>query len=180
MQLLFKLIALVFFVLVMILLAVGLLSDFTTEFSASTTVDNPKNISWKKIIDYGEYPKWLFQGATIIAMDSEPLQRNSILAVYPPAGNQKISTEYRITEFVTEKRITWRNIGSNQLPLINDHTISIELQSLRDGSSEIIWHESYRVTTLFSKIYNALIYVHYRTSKARDCLRQLKRLIENY
>ena len=180
MQRLFKLIALIFFLLVILLLAVGLLTGYTTEFSTSIAIESPKNISWKKIVDYADYPKWLFQGAIIVSMDSEPLQRNSMLTVYPPAGNQKISTAYRITEFVPETRLTCRNVGANQLPLVNDHTISLELQSLRDGSSEIIWRESYRITTLFGKIYNSLIYEHYRGSKARDGLRLLKRLIENY
>ena len=179
MQRLFKLIAIIFSSLVVLLVMVGFVSGYETEFSALITVDSPKNISWKKIVDYSAYPKWLFPKTNVTSMETIPLQRNSVLSVYPPAGNQKIATEYRITEFVPEKKIACRNVGTNQLPLLNDHIITLELQSLRDGSSEITWRESYHVTTFVSKIYNRLLYQHYRHRKAVDGLRQLKRLIEN-
>jgi uncharacterized membrane protein len=180
MQRLFKFIAFIFLVPLVVLLSVGLFSDYESEFSALITIESPKNISWKKMVDYSAYPKWLFPKSNVTSMKAVPLQRNSVLAVYPPAGNQKISTEYRITEFVPEKKIACRNVGTNQLPLLNDHVITLELHALRDGSSEITWCESYHVTTFVSKIYDKLIYMHSRNRKLVDGLRQLKRLIENY
>jgi hypothetical protein len=179
-QKVYKFIALALFLLIILFLLIGFLSGYETAFAVSETIDSPKNTTWKRVVDYGEFSKWLFPGARITLSKALPLERNSMLNIYPSNGSKTISTEYKILEFIPDKKIALRNIGKTQLPVINDQIITIELQSLRDGSSEIIWRESYRVKTFFSKIYNTLLYKNNRAAKAKRALRQLKRLIENY
>jgi hypothetical protein len=180
MQKIFKLTALVLFFIVIILLVIGILSGYETEFSISITIDSPKNTTWKRVVDYGEYSKWLFPGARVIPEKTTALQRNSMLNVYPSAGRKNIATEYKILEFNFEKKIAFRNIGSTQLLLVNDNIITLEIQSLPDGSSDLTWRETYRVKTFISKIYNQFFHKYNRKAAAKEALRKLKRLIEKY
>jgi hypothetical protein len=180
MQSIYKLTALVLLAILIIFLLIGFLSGHENGFAVTTTIDSPQKATWKRIVDYGEFSKWLFPGARVVPSKPLPLERNSMLNIYPSTGSKTISTEYKILEFIPEKKIALRNVGKTQLPVINDHIITIELQTLRDGSTEIIWRETYRIITFFSKIYNALLYKNNRTTKAKEALRQLKRLIENY
>lgn len=180
MQKVFKLISIILFIVIILLLAVGILSGFETDTKVSITIDAPRNVTWKRIIDYGEYSKWFFSGAKIISNDAIPLQRNSVLTVYPAMGTGTISTEYKILEYLPEKKITVRNLGKMQIPLVRDKIITIELKSLPDGSSEVSWLETYSVKTFIGKIFNQLYYRHYKKTIAVNALRQLKRLIETY
>ena len=162
------------------MLIVSILSSSDTNIKISVTIDSPRNVTWKRIIDYGQYSKWLFLGSRIIREDVTPLQRNSMIIVYPAVGTGNIATDYKILEYLSDRKIAFRNIGKIQLPLVNDQIITVECRSLPDGSSEVIWLETYHVKTLLGKVFNQFYHRHHRKAIANNALRQLKRLIESF
>ena len=178
MQKIFKIISVGILILLGFLFIIGIISSAETNITSSIVIERPSNLVWQKICDVNKMSDWRTNIAGPKLLNTEPLEKNSIIQYYWQNSNKPIIQEEKVVEFKPEKILSLRLAGDPEKMLILNMVVSFEIKPLLDGTTELTSNISYKSKSFLTRIYNQVIM---RRNLSRDnelTLKNLKHIIE--
>ena len=176
---LLRIIGFTFIVLLLLLGLVGLFSSPETQFSISEIIESPPTVVWGTLINVDRISEWDPGVVMLRISNAQSLKKDAEINYYSGGDIEEVVYKERITSFVPDKRIVFRDIKHKKIPLQKNFIREYTLKSLLDGSTELSVTVHYTCGSYITRILDRIYLRGHTMAKHRRQLHGLKSYIEN-
>lgn len=175
----FRVIGYTFIILLILFGIIGLFASPESQFSLNEIIESPATIVWRTMIDVDRISEWDPTGVSIRISNSSSLRKDSEIDYYANNISMEIIYKERVTGYIPDRRITYRDIIHRKIPLQQNFIRDYTLKSLLDGSTELSITVHYTCGSFITRILDRIYLRGYTMTKYRNQLNSLRNYIEN-